>query len=71
MDVEFVCVEQGKKLYSVRSFGQSLFTGTQGECQRFQEIRLAKLRGEREADARPFRHPAFVARTYRVSNLGA
>lgn len=71
MDVEFACIERGKKLYTVRSFGQSLFTGTRGECERFQQVRLAKLRDERESDLRPHRSAPFAARTYRVSNLGA
>ena len=71
MDVEFVCIEAGKRLYAVRSFGQHMFTGTRDECRRFHEVRLAKLRNERVGELRPHRHAPFAARTYRVSKIHA
>ena len=71
MDVEFVCIEGGRKLYAVRSFGQDLFTGTSEECRRFQDVRQAKLLGERAGELRPHRHAPFVARTYHASKIHA
>jgi hypothetical protein len=71
MELEFVCIESGKKLYTVRAFGLALFTGTQDECRRFQEIRQDKLAREREDDLKPRRHPAFVPRTYRTAKIHA
>ena len=68
MDVEFVCIEGGKKLYAVRSFGQDLFTGTREECKRFQDVRQAKLRDERASALKPHRHAPFVAHTYHVTS---
>ena len=71
MDFEFVCIDSGKRLYTVRSFGLPLFTGTQGECLRFQEIHKDKMDREREEDGRPKRHPAFVPRSYRTAKIHA
>jgi hypothetical protein len=71
MDVEFVCIEGGQKLYAVRSFGQDLFTGTRDECRRFQDVRQSKLREERATELRPHRHAPFVARSYHVSKIHA
>ena len=71
MDVEFVCIEGGKRLYAVRSFGQDMFMGSRDECRRFQEVRLAKLRSERIGELRPHRHAPFAARTYHVSKIHA
>ena len=71
MDVEFVCIEGGRKLYAVRSFGQDLFTGTRDECRRFLDVRQSKLRDERATELRPHRHAPFVARSYHVSKIHA
>ena len=66
MDVEFVCIEGGKKLYAVRSFGQDLFTGTRDECRRFQDVRRAKLTDERASALKAHSHAPFVAHSYHV-----
>lgn len=71
MDVEFVCIEGGRKLYAVRSFGQDLFTGSRDECRRFQDVRLAKLCCEREGERRPHRSAPFVAHSYHISKMHA
>lgn len=71
MDVEFVCIESGRKLYAVRAFGQALFTGSRDECRRFLDVRQAKLRCEREGELKPHRTAPFVAHSYHVAKMHA
>lgn len=71
MDIDFLCLDEGKALYAVREGGSRLFVGTRGECERFAEIHTRKVLEERAEGGRIQRHRPFVTRTYRVSRMHA
>jgi hypothetical protein len=69
MEIEFRCIEAGRKLFSIRRQGEEIFVGTEGECRRFLEIHTRKVLEERENDLKVQRQPPFVVRTYRRSKM--
>jgi hypothetical protein len=69
MDIEFVCIEAGRKLFRVRRQGEEIFVGTEGECRRFLQIHARKVAADQENDLRAQRQPPFVVRTYRRSKM--
>ena len=69
MERVFLCVQAGRKLYSVRRQGQEIFVGTPAECDRFLEIHTQKVAEERANDLRPQRARPFVVRRYRQPRI--
>jgi hypothetical protein len=65
METVFLCLQGGRKFYSVRRNGQEIFVGTQTECERFRAIHDRKVREEREDLLRTPRAKAVAVRTYR------
>jgi hypothetical protein len=65
METVFLCLQGGRKFYSVRLNGQEIFVGTQSECDRFRLIHERKVREEREDLLRTPRAKAVAVRTYR------
>ena len=67
MELTFVCLQDGRRLYAVRQYGRELFVGTRAECTRYLEIHNQKVLEEhRAARANPRMRP-YTARTYRVA----
>jgi hypothetical protein len=59
MEILFVCLEGGRRYYSVRLNGQEIFVGTRPECDRFlalheQKVSLEQAEARRVPRARPF-----------------
>lgn len=65
METVFLCLQGGRKLYSVRLNGQEIFVGTQGECERFLQIHDRKVAEERADQERTPRAKPVAIRTYR------
>ena len=66
MDIVFLCLERGTKIYAVRRNGQDLFAGARAECERFLQLHSCKVQEEREDEKRVPRARPFTARTYRA-----
>ncbi|MFV1958944.1 MAG: hypothetical protein ACC662_05980 [Planctomycetota bacterium] len=71
MEIVFLCLEGGKRLYGVRRQGLEIFAGTRDECDRFLDLHRRKAAAEREDDQRPHRARPYLARTYHVSKMHA
>lgn len=71
MDIVFMCLQQGKRLYSVSRQGEQLFAGTRDECERYLEIHNRKILDERENDLRIPRPRPYRPRAYRVGKMHA
>jgi hypothetical protein len=71
MEIVFLCLQNGRKFYSVRLNGQEIFVGTQGECDRFLEIHNRKVDEERVEHSRTPRARPYTVRTYRQARAQA
>lgn len=66
MEIVFLCLERGTKIYAVRRNGLDVFAGALEECERFLQLHTRKVLDEREEAKRPARARPFTARTYRA-----
>ena len=71
MDVRFLCLQGGKKFFSVLLNGESIFVGTRPECARFVEIHEEKVARDLEDAMKTPRNRPVAVRTYRQSRLRA
>jgi hypothetical protein len=69
MEVLFLCLQNGKKFYSVRLNGEEIFVGTRGECDRFLEIHNRKVDEERVGLQKTPRARPVSIRTYRQARV--
>jgi hypothetical protein len=69
MERVFLCIQGGRKLFSIRRQGQEIFVGSPAECDRFLEIHARKVAEERAEDQRPQRARPFVVRRYRQPRI--
>ena len=68
MNIEFLSLQGGRRLYAVREYGEELFVGTRDECDRFLEIHNQKVLQEQQDDGRHRRNQAYDVRVYRMSS---
>ena len=66
MEIVFLCLERGTKIYAVRRHGLDVFAGSEDECERFLQLHTRKVLEEREEARRPQRARPYAARTYRA-----
>jgi hypothetical protein len=71
MEVLFLCLQGGRRFYSVRLNGQEIFVGTRGECDRFIAIHNQKVDQEQAEARRVPRARAVAIRTYKQVKLHA
>lgn len=66
MEILFICLEGGRRYYSVRLNGQEIFVGTRMECDRFLAIHNQKVALEQAEARRVPRARPFQVRSYRA-----
>ena len=71
MEVRFLCLQAGKKFYSVVLNGEAIFVGTRPECGRFMKIHDEKVEREQAELRRAPRSRPFDIRTYHQARLHA
>jgi hypothetical protein len=71
MEVRFLCLQGGKKFYSVLLNGEAIFVGTRPECARFMKIHDEKVAREQEELRRAPRARPFPVQTYHQARLHA
>lgn len=65
MEILFLCLDGGRRLYGVRLNGQEIFVGTRPECDRFLAIHNEKVAQEQAEARRVPRARPFAVRSYR------
>jgi hypothetical protein len=71
MEVRFLCLQTGRKYYSVSLNGEQIFVGTRPECARFMRIHDEKVSREQEESLRTPRARPYQVQTYTASRLHA
>jgi hypothetical protein len=71
MEVLFLCLQGGRKYYSVNLSGERIFVGTRPECARFMKIHEEKVAREQEEGLRTPRSRPYHVQTYSASRLHA
>jgi hypothetical protein len=71
MEVLFLCLQAGRKYYSVNLNGEQIFVGTRPECARFMKIHDEKVAREQDENLRTPRARPYQAQTYTASRLHA
>jgi hypothetical protein len=71
MEVLFLCLQGGRKYYSVHLSGERIFVGTRPECARFMKIHEEKVAREQEDNLRTPRSRPYHVQTYSASRLHA
>ena len=67
MEILFLCLEGGRRYYSVRLNGQEIFVGTRLECDRFLALHDQKVAEEQAEARRTPRARPFPIRSYRAT----
>jgi hypothetical protein len=71
MEVVFLCLQGGRKYYSVSLSGERIFVGTRPECARFMKIHEEKVAREQEENLRTPRSRPYHVQTFSASRLHA
>ena len=71
MDVRFLCLQNGRQYFEVVLQGESIFTGSRAECERFMRIHEDKVARDQADAMRGPRSRAVPVRVFRQAKARA